>query len=113
VKLINAYIYHYGWVRNPLTMHRKNEGFYTLWDGEAGKDKKFTDAEFDYSNIDSVTLFEGTHPAAMQQLVNSENWESGIDLKKKNFKNIKHRLLYFLWKHFGWRPFEYRNYIRV
>jgi Glycosyl transferase family 2 len=113
VKLIDAYIYHYGWVRNPLTMHRKKESFYTLWDGEAGKDKKITEAEFDYSNIDSVTLFEGTHPAVMKQLVDNENWDSGIDIQKKNFKNFKHRLLYFLWKQLGWRPFEYRNYVKV
>lgn len=113
VKLIDAYIYHYGWVRNPLLMHQKTEHFYTLWDGEAGKNKKITEAEFDYSNIDSVTLFEGTHPAVMKKLVEAENWNSGIDGSKKNFKSMKHRLLYFLWKQFNWRPFEYRNYIKV
>lgn len=113
VKLVNAYIYHYGWVRNPLLMHRKTENFHTLWDGEAGKGKKITEAEFDYSNIDSVTIFEGTHPAVMQHLVAQENWDSGIDISKKNFKSLKHRVLYFLWKRFNWRPFEYRNYVKV
>lgn len=113
VKLIDAYIYHYGWVRSPLLMHRKTENFYTLWDGEAGKTKKITEASFDYSNIDSVTIFEGTHPAVMQHLVDAENWDSGIDMSRKNFKSTKHRLLYFLWRTFGWRPFEYRNYKKV
>ncbi len=113
VKLIDAYIYHYGWVRNPLLMHRKTESFHALWSGEAGRNPKLTEAEFDYSNIDSVTVFEGTHPAVMKKLVEAENWESGIDMGKKNFKSLKHRLLFFLWKQFNWRPFEYRNYKRI
>lgn len=113
VKLIDAYIYHYGWVRNPLLMNRKTENFHALWSGDAGRNPKLSEAEFDYSNIDSVTVFEGTHPAVMQHLVDAENWESGIDMSKKNFKSAKHRLLYFLWRKFGWRPFEYRNYVRV
>jgi hypothetical protein len=113
VKLIDAYIYHYGWVRNPLTMNRKRENFGTLWDGETGKNKVVKEAEFDYSNIDSVTLFKGTHPAVMKELVTNEDWNFDIDINRKNFKNTKHRVLYFLWQTFGWRPFEYSNYKRV
>lgn len=113
VKLIDAYVYHYGWVKNPLTMNRKKENFGTLWDGERGKNKVVKEAEFDYSNIDSVTLFKGTHPAVMKDLVAKEDWNFEIDIKRKNFKNTKHRLLYFIWQQFGWRPFEYSNYKRV
>lgn len=113
VKLIDAYIYHYGWVRNPLLMNRKTENFHSFWSGEAGRNPKLTEADFDYSNIDSVTVFEGTHPAVMKDLVEAENWDSGIDMSKKNFKSTKHRLLYFLWRTFGWRPFEYRNYVKI
>jgi hypothetical protein len=112
VKLIDAYIYHYGWVKNPVTMYKKFEGFSRLWAGEEGRQIPLaqTAVTFDYSNIDSITVFKQTHPAVMQQLVAAENWDSGIDIKQKNFKNIKHRLLYFVWKQFNWRPFEYRNY---
>jgi hypothetical protein len=117
VKLIDAYIYHYGWVRNPLTMQQKAEGFGKLWAGEEGRkindetEKKII--QFNYSNIDSVTLFKGTHPAVMAALVAKEDWGFEADINKKNFKNIKHRLLYFIWQKFGWRPFEYSNYKRV
>ena len=114
VKLIDAYIYHYGWVRNPIAMQLKFTDFGKLWNRDDvhepwAKDQKKSE-QFDYSNIDSVTLFEGTHPAVMEDLVKKEDWRFDIDLKKKNFKNIKHKALYFLWKNFGWRPFEYRNY---
>lgn len=117
VKLIDAYIYHYGWVRNPLTMYKKKEGFTKLWAGEEGRKEKEEienkAIQFDYSQIDSVTLFKKTHPAVMKDLVAKEDWEFEIDIKKKNFKNTKHRLLYFFWQKFGWRPFEYSNYKRL
>ena len=116
VKLIDAYIFHYGWVRNPFTMQRKAESFGLLWAGEAGKIKQAAAEKkiaFDYANIDSVTLFTGTHPAVMQQLLAKEDWNFKMDIKKKNFKNTKQRLLYFVWQKFGWRPLEYRNYNKI
>ena len=117
VKLIDAYIYHYGWVRNPLTMNKKYHDFGKLWAGVQNEDEqKAVDTKnekFDYSNIDSVTLFEGTHPAVMKDLMQMENWDFEIDIKRKNFKNIKHRFLYFLWQKFGVRPFEYSNYKKL
>ncbi len=118
VKLIDAYIYHYGWVKNPLTMFDKWKDFYKLWIGEDGykewaevQEKKTS--QFDYSDIDSVTSFQGTHPAVMDELVKKEDWAFDIDTRQKKFKNVKHRALYFLWKQFGWRPFEYSNYKRI
>ncbi len=118
VKLIEAYIYHYGWVRNPVEMQNKYADFGKLWNADTGyenwaEDLKKKSAQFDYSNIDSVTVFEGRHPTVMKDLISKEDWTFDIDVKKKNFKNTKHRFLYFLWRIFGWRPFEYSNYKRV
>jgi Glycosyl transferase family 2 len=117
VKLIDAYIYHYGWVRNPLTMNVKTQNFGMLWAGEQGRESddgnEKKQVQFDYSAIDSVTLFKGTHPAVMQSLIEKEDWNFDMDIKKKNFKNIKHRFLYFIWQKFGWRPFEYSNYNKI
>ena len=118
VKLIDAYIYHYGWVRNPVTMLQKYKDFGQHWVAKHEHDEWAADLSekneaFDYSNIDSVTLFNGTHPAVMTELVQKEDWKSSVDIKRKNFKNTKHRLLYFLSQKFGWRPFEYSNYKRI
>lgn len=113
VKLIDVYIYHYGWVRNPLTMFRKNNDFGKLWGGEQEQETEKKEGRFDYSNIDSVTLFKGTHPAVMDELVKKEDWNFNVDIRKKKFKNFKHKVLYFLWRKFGWRPFEYSNYKRI
>ncbi len=118
VKLINAYIYHYGWVRNPLAMKKKFTDFGKLWNDDEKHNAWAAEVEkkgdqFDYTNIDSVTVFTGTHPAVMKELVSKEDWAFDMDVKKKNFKNTKHRILYFLWRKFGWRPFEYSNYKRI
>lgn len=110
VKEIDAYIYHYGWVRSPVLMHRKTASFEKLWGKEYGNK---TDQNYDYSGVDSVRLFTETHPAVMQQLVAAEDWDAGIDIKKKNFRSFKHRLLYYIEECFGWRPFAYKNYIKV
>jgi hypothetical protein len=118
VKLIDAYIYHYGWVRSPVAMQKKIADISNLWNEGAEHEQRMEElkkrtAEFDYSNIDSVTLFSGTHPSVMKDLLSKEDWNFDVDVKKKNFKNTKHRLLYFLWRNFGWRPFEYSNYKRI
>jgi len=118
VKLIDAYIYHYGWVRNPVTMLQKYKDFGQHWvpkdqHDQWAKEVAEKSIQYDYSIIDSVTPFNGTHPAVMNSLVNKEDWKMEIDISKKNFKNTKHRLLYFLWRKFGIRPFEYSNYKRI
>ena len=115
VKQVDAYIYHYGWVRNPLTMNQKLKDFSQHWDDEKKYNRRKKEIEakepvFDYSNIDSLALFEDTHPSVMQERVNSEDWNFNYDIKKKKFKSLKHRLVYLIQHRFGWRPFEYSNY---
>ena len=60
---IDAYIYHYGWVKDPRTMQKKQEDFNKLWHDDQWVDKNVIKAdEFDYSNIDVLKKFTGTHP---------------------------------------------------
>ena len=115
VKLLDAFIYHYGWVRNPLFMQQKHRDFGQFWN-EEDKHKVWTnivdqkEPAFDYSAIDSIALFDGTHPAVMKNRVEKENWHFEHSVKDKQFKNIKHKFLYFLDKKFGFKPFSYKNY---
>jgi hypothetical protein len=115
VKEIDAYVYHYGWVRNPLRMQEKWKDFNRHWDDEEAhnrwrKEVEAKGSEFDYSEIDSLTSFEESHPLVMQERINKEDWEFNHDIKKKRFKNFRHRLIYIIQQRFGWRPFEYSNY---
>ncbi|MBA4167077.1 MAG: glycosyltransferase family 2 protein, partial [Chitinophagaceae bacterium] len=64
VKEIDAYVYHYGWVKHPRFQLQKILGFEKLYDEDAMATKisKEASAQFDYSGIDSLMKFAGTHP---------------------------------------------------
>jgi hypothetical protein len=65
--------------------------------------------EFDYSSIDSLVKFTGTHPAAMQPVIQQQNWHFAADISKKNF-TLKTWVLYYIERYTGRRLFDYRNY---
>ncbi len=110
VKLIDAYIYHYGWVRPPEVIMNKMRNFHTYY--HSGQDLQEIVSkvdDFDYSRIDAVKSFEGTHPVVMDELVRSLNWHVTLDDRKFKF-NLKDSVLYWFEKTFGYRLFEYKNY---
>ena len=119
VKLIDAHIYHYGWVKNPQYQQQKQLEFGKWWnDDNWHKEwlvyKKKQGDNYRYEeNIDSLTVFKETHPAVMQQRVKAEDWHFDFDLKQKRFKNLKYRLLYYFEKITGLRLFEYHNYKKI
>ena len=111
VVLIDAYIYHYGWVKNPEQMmkKKKNVNRYYLADDEVVKSLDNVPDFFDYSQFDSLTKFTGTHPEVMQQRIAQKNWHLQLDVSKKNF-SFKDRLLFWIEKNTGRRLFAFRNY---
>jgi hypothetical protein len=110
VKPVDASIYHYGWVRNPAAQQAKQQSFNRLWHDDEWMKKNVPDvAEFDYSGIDSLALFKGTHPQVMQNRISKMNWKFSFDPTQKKF-SFKKRILYFIEKKFGWKIGEYKNY---
>jgi hypothetical protein len=110
VKPVDAFIYHYGWVKPPELQQAKQQHFHKMWHDDAWMEKNIPKVEqFDYSNIDSLALFKGTHPAVMQERINKKNWTFDFDPTKKKF-SIKARLLYWIEKKTGWKVGEYKNY---
>lgn len=106
----NAEVYHYGWVKPPENQQAKMESFHKYWHDDKWIEKKIPKQEaFDYSGIDSLARFTGTHPAVMQKRIDQKNWEFPYDpsLRKLSPKN---RILHFIEKQTGWRPGEYKNY---
>ncbi|HNA79141.1 MAG TPA: glycosyltransferase family 2 protein, partial [Turneriella sp.] len=64
VRQVNAGIYHYGWVKPPAAQMQKQQTFNKYWHDDEWMQKNIPSAaEFDYSNIDSLTRFTGAHPA--------------------------------------------------
>lgn len=112
VKAINAYIYHYGWVKEPQAMQRKQENFHKLWHNQKWIDKNVIKAtEFDYSQIDSLAKFTGTHPFEMMTRIANKNWQFEFDLHHNKTK-IKDKFKQFIFKYLGWE-IGYKNYKTV
>lgn len=112
VKPVDAFIYHYGWVKPPELQQSKQQYFNKMWHDDAWMEKNIPKVEeFDYSKIDSLAKFKGTHPQVMLPRIKNKNWEFSFDPTKKKF-SLKNRFLYWLEKRTGWRLGEYKNFIR-
>ncbi|WP_276133011.1 glycosyltransferase family 2 protein [Polluticoccus soli] len=110
VKAIDAYMYHYGWVKDPRAMQRKQEQFNKLWHEDEWVEKNVVKAnEFDYArNIDALELFKSTHPKVMQERINKINWKFDYDISFNNL-STKEKLKSFAGKYLGLN-FSYKNY---
>jgi hypothetical protein len=114
IKTVDAFIYHYGWVRHPQTQLQKHLRFEELYDLTRHSEmqaKNATDA-LNYSEIDSLEKFTGSHPLVMQERIKNKNWDFEFDINRKNFK-LKDKLLYWIEKKTGKRLFEYQNYRKI
>ncbi len=110
VKPIDAYIYHYGWVRPPDTIKSKMRNFNTLYFTEERLKKELNKVNaFDYSEIRAVTKFHDTHPEVMKDLINRVDWHVELEEGKIKF-NLKDWILFSFENFFGYRLFEYKNY---
>ena len=110
VKPVNAYVYHYGWVKKPEVMQLKQENFNKLWHDDSWMEKNIPQKEqFDYSSINSLSAFNETHPEVMKNRIEHSNWKFDFDLSYKNY-SIKDRFKIFFEKLSGYRIGEYKNY---
>lgn len=110
VKQIDAWVYHYGWVKSPFKQQEKQKNFNKLWHDDRWVEENVAKSdEFDYSSIDALDVFKGSHPEVMRRRIESINWQFDFDPTKKNF-GFKAKLLNWIEKHTGWRVGEYRNY---
>ncbi|MFY7811875.1 MAG: glycosyltransferase family 2 protein [Flavobacterium sp.] len=103
VKLIDAFIYHYGWVKPPAGFNNKR----------AKKDTMTiaNENDFDYGNADRLIYFNDTHPKVINEKLNNINWKFSFDLSKMNANlTLRRRFLQWIEITFGKRIFEYKNY---
>ncbi|MBK8805760.1 MAG: hypothetical protein IPO21_03540 [Bacteroidales bacterium] len=82
----DAYIYHYGWVRPPKLMFKKNLSLSKIHHGNAVDDRqKNTEDLFDYGNLSKLPIFKETHPEVMHDFVKNFNWKEQLHFDK-NYK---------------------------
>jgi hypothetical protein len=113
VKPIDAYIYHYGWVKEPETMMKKAINanlFYQEKNIVKQVKSKETNGinEFDYSSIDALKLFTETHPKVMQDRINRKNWNFEHDISF-NRLSLRYKGKIFIKKYLGINTY-YENY---
>jgi hypothetical protein len=110
VKLIDAYVYHYGWVKPPEIQREKMKSSINFWGEGHNIPEIHKELEaFDYSEIDSLSLFKDTHPKVMQSRIERVNWLFNFDIKVKKL-SFKNQVKMAIEKLTGWRIGEYRNY---
>lgn len=106
----NATVYHYGWVKDPRIMQNKHLHIHQYWYGdEAEKHVQVSPEGFDYSQVDSLARFTGTHPAIMHERIKHQNWQFEHDISFKKL-SIKNRLKLWIKKYTGFNLGEYKNY---
>lgn len=106
---IDAYVYHYGWVKEPKAMQKKQESFHKLWHNDNWLNENIVKAEeFDYSEIDILQIFRGTHPLVMKDRIERKNWVFDYDISK-NKRRFKDKLKLFFEK-MGITWGQYKNY---
>jgi hypothetical protein len=112
VKLIDAYIYHYGWVKPPAGLKNKLRNFNKFYHDDSWIAENLPESfEFDYKNADRLLHFNGDHPKVMLKRIAATNWKLGIDLKKLHRKmTLRRKILQKIEDLTGWRVSEYRNY---
>lgn len=110
VKRVDASVYHYGWVKPPEAQQAKQKTFHKFWHTDEWVKKNVSEGNnFDYSQIDSLATFKGTHPQLMQERIGKMNWKFSFDPAKRRVPLIL-KLLKYIEKISGWKIGEYKNY---
>ena len=113
VKLIDAAIYHYGWVKPPEIQQSKQKTFNKLWHSDEWITQYVgTSSEYTYQQGGKLKIFDGSHPAVMAERIRRQSWVFNynplifqLPLKEKFLDTIESK--------FGWRIGEYKNYIII
>jgi len=128
VEQVDAFIYHYGWVRPPKLMQNKIKAFSINHRGMGSVEKmerehKFSQL-FDYGNLSKLKRFNGSHPVIMKDWIDDFYWKHQLRFtgprKSRNPILSKHdKLRYSL---ISWiekkvlrenRLGEFKNYILI
>lgn len=109
---VEAWVYHYGWVKDPKSMQQKQLNFNKYWhDDQWIEDKIAPVSKYEYEkHVSVLKKFKESHPEVMKKRIKRINWEfdHDISIKKRSVKEIAKKTLL----RFGFNVY-YSNYIRV
>jgi glycosyltransferase involved in cell wall biosynthesis len=110
VKLIDATVFHYGYVKEPVALQLKQVSMVKHYHDDTWIQNFFQSKEsYQYEGVpEPVKRFEGTHPAVMKERIERKNWPFTPFPKKYASNKDKFKRLMLAWT--GWMPGEYKNY---
>lgn len=124
VARVDAFIYHYGWVRPPAFMQQKKRSLDTIHKGERRVQEMYKSRppSYDYGPLGRAAKFKGTHPAVMEEWVSRFDWQDQLNYSgreqnplrdKHKHDSLKYRLLTWLEQKvlFGRELGSFKNYI--
>lgn len=85
VAQVNAFIYHYGWVRPPHLMQNKCRALDSVHWGRSKAEKHYASVPdyYDYGPLDRLKTFKGTHPQVMQKRIARFDWADKLQYHGK------------------------------
>jgi glycosyltransferase involved in cell wall biosynthesis len=113
VKLIDAAIYHYGWVKPPEIQQLKQKTFNRLWHSDEWVIQHVGVADqYNYKQGGKLTKYDGTHPSVMSDRICNQSWSFNYNPMKVR-QSLKEKILDAFESLCGWRIGEYKNYIMI
>jgi hypothetical protein len=107
VAKVDAYIFHYGWVRPPQLMQKKKTTHITTYKGAAVATRQAAgEAEnFNYGDLSRLNVYSGTHPNVLKNWIAKFDWTEELQKNMRNPEShkhdrIKYRLLTFVEQNF-------------
>jgi len=122
---VDAYIFHYGWVRPPAVMQNKIKAFRTNHMGRETVERQIAekkyDRVFDYGNLSKLPVYRGSHPEVLKPWIDAFDWEQQLrytgparSLNPFPMKHdrIRYRIISWIERNllFGLRLGEFKNY---
>lgn len=110
--LVNASVYHYGWVRTPDAMREKTFFMDQLYHGAPTGDLPHTGRNYRYKRFWGLRRFQGSHPAVMAERIRKKNWSWDLQASPWvwSWRDGKKVILDTVERITGIRLFEYRSY---
>lgn len=125
VVLIDAYVFHYGWVRPPELMQKKSKALDTIHKGESVAGEQYSKKKdyFDFGALGCLYEYKETHPAVMAEMISRFNWQDKLIFSKKytperdlmKHERTKYKVLTFIEQNIlgGKQIFGYSNWTRI
>jgi hypothetical protein len=119
---LDAYIYHYGWVRPPEYMQSKKKALDGIHKGEAKADALYKSQQrsFDYGPLKHLPVFKESHPEVMREKMKDFSWKEQLnytsskrpDRPKFKHEKTKYRIISFLERNIngGKHFFPFKNW---